>query len=292
MKRCPSCAKAFSGEEWECPHCAWTPRRDGDVLTLAAQAGVPGDGFDPTYFARLFQLESSSFWFRARNRLIVWALRRYLPDARDFLEIGCGTGYVLAALADACPDMHLTGSEFFTQGLQWTARRVRGATLMQLDARNLPFEEEFDAFGAFDVLEHIDDDARVLGEAYRALRPGGSLLLTVPQHRFLWSALDEYAFHHRRYSRSELLMKVRAAGFDVLRCSSFVSLLMPVLLLSRATRRSEQRLDPEGEFKIPRFLDYGFEKTMDAERALIRAGVSFPFGGSLLLVARKSAKKR
>jgi len=62
--------------------------------------------------------------------------------------------------------------------------------------------------------------------------------------------------------------------------------------MSRATRRSEQRLDPEGEFKIPRFLDYGFEKTMDAERALIRAGVSFPFGGSLLLVARKSAKKR
>ncbi len=261
------------------------------MLALSPQAGNAGDGFDPGYFARLFALESSSFWFRARNRLIVWAMQRYLPDARNFLEVGCGTGYVLTALADACPQLRLTGSEFFSQGLHWTAQRVPGATLMQMDARDLPFDDEFDAFGAFDVLEHIDDDQRVLEQAYRALHAGGGLLLTVPQHRFLWSALDEYAFHQRRYVRSELLAKVRAAGFDVLRCSSFVSLLMPVLLVSRATRGSRKQVDSDAEFNIPRFLDYAFEKVMDAERALIRAGVSFPFGGSLLLVARKPAKK-
>jgi SAM-dependent methyltransferase len=291
MKLCPSCRQAFSGEQWVCPHCAWVPRSDAGLLALSPQTGNKGDGFDPGYFARLFALESASFWFRARNRLIVWALQRYLPDARNFLEVGCGTGYVLSALADARPQLRLTGSELFTQGLKCTAQRVSGATLLQLDARNLPFEDEFDAFGAFDVLEHIDDDQRVLEQAHRALHPGGGLLLTVPQHRFLWSALDEYALHQRRYVRTELLAKVRAAGFDVLRCSSFVSLLMPALLASRATRGPRKRLDPESEFNIPRFLNYAFEKIMAVERTLIRAGVSFHFGGSLLLVARKSAKK-
>jgi hypothetical protein len=63
MKRRPTFAKAFSGEQWACPHCAWTPRWDGDVMALAPQAGVPGDGFDPSYFAQLFQRESSSFRF-------------------------------------------------------------------------------------------------------------------------------------------------------------------------------------------------------------------------------------
>lgn len=257
------------------------------MITLAPQADKARDGFDPGYFARLFELESGSFWFRARNRLIIWALRRYFPDARNFLEIGCGTGYVLAGLAGACPAMRLTGSELFAEGLQWTAQRVPGATLLQMDARNLPFEAEFDAFGAFDVLEHIDDDAGVLGQAYRAVRPGGGLLITVPQHRFLWSAADDYAFHKRRYSRSELLATVRAAGFEVLRCSSFVSLLMPALLLSRAMSRSRRQFDPEAEFKISRFLNALFERTMDAECRIIRAGASFPFGGSLLLLARR-----
>ena len=50
-----------------------------------------------------------------------------------------------------------------------------------MDARCIPYEEEFDVVGAFDVLEHIPEDDVVLAQMYRAAKPGSGLLLTVPR---------------------------------------------------------------------------------------------------------------
>ena len=89
------------------------------------------------------------------------------------------------------------------------------------------YAAEFDAIGAFDVLEHIVDDEMVLRETNKALKSGGGLLLTVPQHQFLWSAADESARHVRRYSSRDLREKVERAGFKVIRMTSFVSFCYP-----------------------------------------------------------------
>ena len=62
--------------------------------------------------------------------------------------------------------------------------------------------------GAFDVLEHIADDELVLSQMHQAVRKGGGIILTVPQHSFLWSEIDEYSRHVRRYSVSELKLKL------------------------------------------------------------------------------------
>jgi SAM-dependent methyltransferase len=59
------------------------------------------------------------------------------------------------------------------------------AVLFQMDARKIPFESEFDVIGAFDVLEHIEEDEKALAQIFHAVLPGGGLILTVPQHRFL-----------------------------------------------------------------------------------------------------------
>jgi 2-polyprenyl-3-methyl-5-hydroxy-6-metoxy-1,4-benzoquinol methylase len=42
-----------------------------------------------------------------------------------------------------------------------------------MDARNIPFAEEFDIIGAFDVLEHIEQDTDVLAKMYQATQNGG-----------------------------------------------------------------------------------------------------------------------
>jgi SAM-dependent methyltransferase len=244
-------------------------------------------GFDETYFQHLPRLEERSFWFRSRNALIIWALRRYFPHAQSMLEVGCGTGFVLRGVRDAFPQMRLVGGEPFEAGLAVAAQRVPDAELMKLDARELPFREEFDVIGAFDVLEHIDDDERALAAMYSALRPGGGLLATVPQHPRLWSAADEFSRHVRRYRRGELPSKLRDRGFDVLRQTSFVSLLLPVLALSRLRFRNEKAFDPLSEFRAPPFVDSALGWVLAAERTLIRSGLSFPAGGSLLVVARR-----
>jgi SAM-dependent methyltransferase len=246
------------------------------------------DGFRATHFAELAALESDSFWFRARNRLIVWSLRKYCPGFGSFLEVGCGTGYVLAGIAKAFPGARFYGSEIFSAGLAFAAARQGTAEFMQMDARNIPFVGEFGAIGMFDVLEHIEEDETVLRQVRDALVLGGYMLLTVPQHAWLWSATDDYACHVRRYAASELHAKVRNAGFEILRSTSFVSTLLPAMLASRwAKRKRVDDTDAAAELRMPSWLNRLFEMMLVAEIWMIRMGLNFALGGSRLVVARK-----
>jgi SAM-dependent methyltransferase len=142
--------------------------------------------------------------------------------------------------------------------------------------------------GAFDVLEHIAEDRQALAQIYHATKPGGGIVLTVPQHPALWGDIDDYCCHQRRYTRKELLEKVERAGFSVLKTTSFVSFLLPVMLLSRLKQRLVKKsVDPISELRLGPMLNNMLERSMKIERAFIKRGVSFPAGGSLLLVARK-----
>jgi SAM-dependent methyltransferase len=251
---------------------------------------VHADTYDREYFPLLERLEPTSFWFRSRNRLIEWTLRNYFPDARTFLEVGCGTGYVLAHLAQALPGLRLVGGELFPEGLAVARRRVPDAELVQLDVHQMPYEAVFDVVGAFDVLEHIPDDAAALREIRKAVRPNGGLVLTVPQHPRLWSPADEFAHHQRRYARPELVALVESAGWALVRVTSFMMTPLPLMMISRRWARwKERRGTPyrfEDEFALPRFLDAGLEQAVALERMAISRGATLPWGGSLLLVAR------
>ena len=127
---------------------------------FAPELVAPGESFPKSSFHLLPEWEQRSFWFRSRNKLVIWALQRYLPHARNFLEVGCGTGFVLQGLRAARPELELTAAELFVEGLEVTRERVPDATLIQADARRLPFRDEFDVVGAFDVLEHVGRTSR------------------------------------------------------------------------------------------------------------------------------------
>ena len=286
MKLCLACGYSFESENWVCPGCGHQPAGQDGLVRFCDDPPAEAGGFKQEYFARLAQLEPGNFWFRARNQLLLWALQTYFPTAQSLFEVGCGTGFVLAAIREAGTGIRLTGSEIFRDGLIFAADRLPNVELYQMDARQIPFEREFDVVGAFDVLEHIAGDELVLSEMFKATKPGGGILLTVPQHQFLWSELDRHSMHQRRYNRAELRGKVERAGFRVERITSFVSFLLPLMILSRRKRKDQ---DLWVEFQINRSLNAFFEKTLAAERALIRSGLSFPVGGSLLLVARKPA---
>jgi SAM-dependent methyltransferase len=255
-------------------------------LAFAPELAEESKGFKASYFAGLAEREGDSFWFRARNRLLIWAFQRYFPAAQSFLEIGCGTGFVLSGFHRALPEVTLCGSEIFAAGLSFATERLPGIELFQMDARRIPFREEFNVTGAFDVLEHIEDDEGVLLQMYQATCKGGGILITVPQHSFLWSEADEHAQHVRRYRVRDLRAKVERAGFKVLRTTSFVSLLLPLMFIVRLRQRfTHQEFDATAELELSGPVNLMLERVMDMERALIEFGVSFPAGGSLLLVA-------
>ena len=284
MKRCLACEAPFEAADWTCPSCGYQPTLRDEIYQFTDDAHA---GFKPEYFARLGEIEESNFWFRARNELIQWVLRNYFPDAKSFFEVGCGTGFVLAGLHEKFPRMRLAGSEIFADGLAIAKARVPKVELYQMDARRISFEGEFDVVGAFDVLEHVIEDENVLVQMFNAVRPGGGLLVTVPQHPFLWSASDQYAMHQRRYNRAELRAKVESARFLIERITSFNSLLLPLMIWSRVQRRRNHDFQPWREFEIGPALNKTLESILKLERMVIRKGVSFPAGGSLLLIGRK-----
>jgi SAM-dependent methyltransferase len=288
LKVCPSCQTGFEHEGWRCRACGFEPPLSAGFPAFAPALAAGNDGYDDAYFADLYALEARNYWFRARNALLTWAMRKYFQTARTFLEIGCGTGFVLAGVARAMPQLSVHASEVSSSGLPFAAQRVPGAALFQMDARAIPFSAHFDVVGLFDVLEHIEEDVAVLAQAYRALRAGGGLIITVPQHRFLWSLYDEHAHHVRRYVARELRAKVLQAGFGVVMMTSFVSLLLPLMMLSRRMRRNPAAgYDVLAELRVGRITNFVLETILAAERGLIRLGIRFPAGGSLLLVARR-----
>lgn len=290
MKKCLQCATTFAGEKVNCPACNWAPVSVNQFPAYAPELAQENSGFKAEYFTRLSELEAGNFWFRGRNKLILWALSQYCPNLSSFLEIGCGTGYVLSGIANHYPNAQLFGSEIFSAGLKFAAERTPKVNFMQMDARRLPFVDEFDAIGAFDVLEHIEEDEAVLAMMYQAVKPGGILLLTVPQHAWLWSPTDDYACHVRRYAAKDLYRKIESAGFAVVRSTSFVSALLPAMLASRAMQKISGRIDenPTAELELSPWLNATLETVLNAEVAAIQRGVNLPVGGSRLVVAQKA----
>ncbi len=288
MKLCTRCQIPFEATNWLCPACANKPPNVNGISLLAPESANEGGRFPPEVFEKLAALESQNFWFQSRNRLIVWALKRHFPTMRNYLEIGCGTGYVLAGVAQAYSVTSLVGSEIYSGGLPYAALRAPTAELVQMDARHIPYVDEFDVIGAFDVLEHIEQDEQVLAAMWRALRPGGGIAITVPQHPWLWSSADTHACHVRRYKMNELRDKVLRAGFTPQFETSFVSLLLPAMLASRlGTLRKASNEKVLSELSLPGWMNHVFGKIMNIERQLIRIGFRFSLGGSRILIAIK-----
>lgn len=173
MKVCLFCGYRHEVEDWRCPSCHHQPDVINGFLSFSPELHDSNECFNPEAFKRLFNVETTNFWFRSRNRLLIWALRKYFPQAESFFEIGCGTGYVLSGIKREFPNFRLYGSDIFSNGLSFAKQRLSDVSLFQMDARKIPFENEFDVIGAFDVLEHIDEDSVVLQQMFQATKSGG-----------------------------------------------------------------------------------------------------------------------
>jgi SAM-dependent methyltransferase len=230
--------------------------------------------------------EGGHFWFVSRAALLSWAMRRYAPQARSILEVGCGTGGVTVALQETFPGATIVMGDADSVGLAFAKRKAPRVHAVQMDVCRLPFGTQFDAAGAFDVIEHLDDDAGALAAIRGAVKPGGGVFITVPQHPWLWSDVDDFSHHRRRYTRAELRTKIEKAGLEIVRMTSFTSLLLPMMLLWRL---KPGEFDPERELRVPGAVNACFGAVLALERLAIAAGLSLPAGGSLLAVAERRA---
>jgi SAM-dependent methyltransferase len=274
---------------WHCPACGHVAAQSDGIPMFAPDLADTVSGMDPKNFDELASLEAGYFWFVTRNELIVGLVNKFFPQARRFLEIGCGTGAVLREIAASRQWERLVGSELHPSGLSHARRRLPSKVeFVQMDARNIPAVGLFDLIGAFDVIEHIADDEGVLRGMRAATTTGGGAIIAVPQHPWLWSQADDLAHHERRYRRGEIEAKLLRNGFKILFTSSFTAFLLPLMAASRIMSRSggEQETDGFREFRLNRHINAAFTTVLRAEVRMTLAGWRWPAGGSRIVVAR------
>ncbi|MBM4307020.1 MAG: class I SAM-dependent methyltransferase, partial [Deltaproteobacteria bacterium] len=139
---------------------------------------------------------------------------------------------------------------------------------------------------AMDVFEHLEHDQNGMSECYRVLNNGGVLFLTVPAFRSLWGIQDDTTGHQRRYSKKEMMNKLKQEGFDILRSSYFnFFLFFPILITRRIIRLLKFRIESENKMNHP-FINVLLKTIFSLEPYLLRY-ISFPFGVSIFCVARK-----
>lgn len=245
--------------------------------------------FPAEAFSGLAAMESSHWWFRARNQILLWILSTKIRPKINYLEVGCGTGFVLEAVARKFSWLNLEATEYYGAGLHVAKQRTPSCLFREMDALVMNDCNRYECIGCFDVLEHIENDEVVISNFYQALQPSGSLILTVPQHLWLWSAADDFAHHMRRYSRREMFTKLRRVGFKITYASSFVSLLLPLMAAQRfgGPRKATEDYTINDILDVNPILDRILYVTMLLEFALLKLGIRFPAGGSLVVVAFK-----
>jgi len=273
---------------WKCSACGHVVAQSEGIAVFAPDLADTVSGMDPKNFEALSKVEAEYFWFVVRNELIVGLVNKFFAEAHRFLEVGCGNGAVLAAIARSRPWERLVGSELHPSGLAYARKRLPPEVeFVQMDARHIPCFDVFDLTGAFDVIEHIADDEAVLRGMRAATRTGGGTIIAVPQHPWLWSHADDIAHHQRRYRRGELEAKLRRNGFEVLFSSSFTALLLPLMAASRLIGRDGKTDDDVlGEFTLNRRVNAMFIAILRAEIRMTLAGWRWPAGGSRIVVGR------
>ena len=239
-------------------------------------------------YERMHAVEDRMWWYRGLRALAASELARASgksPAKGPVLDAGCGTGGMLARLGEAVGGRPTFGLEFDTVAVVLAAtksgRPVAGGSVNQMPLR----DGALGGYLSLDVLCHGGvDPGQAVREAHRCLQPGGIALFNLPAYDWLLSAHDRRVHNVRRFSRGQVRTLLAGHGFRVVKSSYWNTLLFPLMLLHRLTGRDDAASDVRD---FPRWLDALFSTALAIERMAIAAGLSLPFGGSLMIVARR-----
>jgi len=234
-------------------------------------------------YETMAEVDRRHWWYVARREIIAALIRRNVrpPANAQILELGCGTGHNLAMLGEFG---HVDALEL-DDGARAVAEGRLGRSVMSAPLPELAGvpAHHYDLIGAFDVIEHIDDDAASLASIATKLKPGGKFIMTVPAHKWMWSAHDVANHHKRRYSKRALKKLFEASSLRLDEIGYFNSLLFPVAVAQRLS--SKMRGKDEADLAMPPVvLNAALEKVFAAERHLV-GRLPLPPGLSLFAVA-------
>lgn len=240
---------------------------------------------DPAEYHTMAKQEANYWWHKGRRHIIETVCNKFISKQKiTIADIGCGTGGNFELLRKYG---NVDGLDISEAALEYCKKRSAYRKRVLTSAENVPINE-YDIITAFDVLEHLENDNSVLRAWASSLKPRGYILLTVPAYQWLFGPHDRSLHHKRRYTRQELELKARKAGFSPVYCSYFFFFTFPFLLLSRIYEKRKKTTGPVSTYKeIPLFLEKIFLLLSRLEGWLINKSATLPFGSSLIIIAQK-----
>ena len=236
-------------------------------------------------YKKFFEVETTHWWFTARQSIVSDIVRCNVPLSSHsrVLDVGCGTGAILAMFQAQC-DAY--GTDMSPLAIDFCHKRgLANAFCCTLDTfprRDL----RFDLVTLLDVIEHIDDDKGVLKQAHELIKPEGNILVTVPAYQFLWSSHDDLNHHKRRYVKSQLRNVLEGSGFTIKRISYYNTLLFPTALVGRGAERFFKAKNDVTLDIPPGPINFLLKEIFGFERFLLRTA-TLPFGLSIIALATK-----
>jgi len=225
----------------------------------------------------------NSWWYRGRTNAIKRAIKKFAVHKGAVLDVGAGYGAMFPFLKAYGP---VTALEIFPPCIE--ACRVRGYTnVVRAESELFSVPENFSLVGAFDSLEHIEDDVAFLSKLRNTMTPDGIFIATVPAHQFLWSTFDEINKHFRRHSKKSLRTLFEKSGYDVRYISYWNCLLLvPAVIMRLMGRAGGEALTP------PQWINSTLSAILYFE-SLSLAIAPLPMGLSLMIVAtpKKAASR-
>jgi len=251
---------------------------------------------EPAYYNEYYRNEREHWWFRARESILRDQMERLITEGRiparpRILNIGAATGRSSEWLGELGDVVSL---EYDADCCRLTRERT-GLDIVEGTILDLPWESgAFDVVCAFDVIEHVEDDAGGVAEMKRVCRKDGILFVTVPASPLLWSEHDEINHHFRRYRMQEL--KALFKGCVVLLGTGFNSVLFAPIAVHRVVRRLADRLSQsrnrplQSDFSRSQFpmVDGLLETLFRSESLWLSRGIGLPWGVSAMIIARRS----
>lgn len=246
---------------------------------------------NPAEFANIAAIEENFWWFRGMRR-ILFRLLDPIAARRPFhsvLEAGCGTGH-LSRMLEQRYQWNMVPVDLAPEGLDY-GKSLGVQRMTQADVAALPFPDNtFDAVLSMDVIVHFPrgQEHRPFAEFVRVAKPGALLVIRVSALDILRSRHSHFAHERQRFTRARLLQLAASHNLHVHRCTYLNSLLSPVAFAKFRLYEPFLKSPVEsGVQPVAPWLDNLLYMPLALEAQWLGAGLNFPLGQSLLLIAGK-----
>lgn len=227
-------------------------------------------------YHKMKKLEDSNWWYQARKELMRDLIRKYRPNPQYVLDIGCGSGLVLDSLKNIPKRI---GVENNPEAINYAKEKniTIFSTIQEAPA-------EADVILLMDVLEHVEDDQKMLEQSLSKLRKNGIVIITVPAFDWLWSQHDKLVHHQRRYSKKQLENCIKKAGAETIYSSYWnFSFFIPTVIKKKIKTKKNVESDLQ---EVSNWLNHIMLKIMLFENK-ISMKFSLPIGSSVFAIIRK-----